>query len=222
MKNTFREEFETVQARALSVACSAEEMLRNSIHAMRTRDEPLADRVRSGEEVLLLEMERINDEIFIFIAMNQPLEADIAKIAGMITLMASMEQVTRNASEIALIAKGYPYTLVNDRIFEICSITNMADKTLSMVHDTLAAFGSSSPDLLSRHAERNEEIRTMAINAMRTGLEKITDDPRDIGAMEQVLMVIRALEATSMNLFIAAERITESAGRVSRTPVECE
>lgn len=221
MQNTFRDEFKTVQARALSVALSAEEMLRNSIHALRTRDDALAKRVRSGRQVVLEEMDEINEEIYSFIAMNQPLAEDIAQIASVISVTASMEQVARNAGEIALVATGYPQRQVNDRIFEACSIPVMADKTISMVHDTLVAFGSSSPELISRHEVRNEEIQAMAVSAMRTGLEKITDDPRDISAMEQVFLVIRALEATAVNSFIAAERINVSmTGRAPGAPVE--
>lgn len=222
MKNTFSEEFETVRARVFCVALSAEEMLRNSIHAMRTRDDTLAERVRSGRQVLLHEMDDINEEILSCIAMNQPLEEDIPGIASVVSVTASMEQVARNAGDIALVATGYPQKLVNDRIFEACSIPSMADKTLSMVHDTLLAFRSVSPDLLSSHAARNEEIHSMAVHATRTGLEIISDDPRDISAMEQVLMVTRALEAAAMNSFIAAERISGAAGRVLRTPAEYE
>lgn len=222
MKNTSEEQFENVRARALSTAHSAEEMLRNSIHALRTSDEILAERVSLGRHVLQQEMDVINEEIYSYIAINQPLKEDIVKIASVVSFTTSMEQVARNAGEIAFVAMGYPQKLVNNRIFEACSVTVMADKTLSMVHDTLVAFGSSSHDLLSRHGDRNDEIHAMAISAMRTGLEIISDDPRDISAMEQVLMVIRALEASAMNSFIAAERIDGSI--TARTPgksVEC-
>jgi phosphate transport system protein len=186
---------------------SAEELLQDSMKALTEGDRPLSERVRSRRPALSREFGLVEKEIYTFIAMHQPLPYDLEKIACTLSFIASMDRICRLGDAIAEAVIARLAHISWAFVLKAFPLQCIADEAISMVHDTLTAFGAPSKGQIGRHAERNDHVKAMEMQVLRAGVEWCAREPRDIHVIEQVLLVTRALADSAANSTSIAEKI---------------
>jgi phosphate transport system protein len=190
----FHEELDTLKQRLLDMSGKAEAMLALSIDALMARDEGLAEAVlKADNEIDALEIEIENLAISL-LALQQPMAKDLRFIVGAIKISSDLERVGDHAVNIAeatqrLIAAG-PLTLSGPTP----ALAQMAARARDMLGEALRAFVRSDGRLGRAVCAMDDEVDEIHESVFRVLLTHMMENPTNITASLQLLLVSRNLE----------------------------
>lgn len=207
MTDKFHHELVVVKDEVLAMATMAEEMLRDSITALKTDDRDLARKVKKRKSELTERNDRLEEEFYQLIALYQPVARDMRFIACSLKVISSSERIGRYGKDIANVV----IKTVNDSdltgIVSGLSIPHMADLVLSMIDDSLKAYDEEDISYISRHSERDDTVDLLRHTIFRDGITYMMEDPRTITRCTNYLMVARYLERCGDHSCKIAEKV---------------
>jgi phosphate transport system protein len=190
----FHEELDTLKQRLLDMSGKAEAMLALSIDALMARDEGLAEAVlRADNEIDTLEIEVENLAVSL-LALQQPMARDLRFIVGAIKISSDLERVGDHAVNIAeatqrLITAGPPALSGPTP-----AIAQMAKRAREMLGDALRAFVRADGRLGRAVCGMDDEVDEIHESVFRVLLTHMMENPTNITASLQLLLVSRNLE----------------------------
>ena len=190
----FHEELDTLRQRLLDMSGKAEAMLALSIDGLMTRDEGLANAVLEADrEIDSLEIEVENLAVSL-LALQQPMARDLRFIVGAIKVSSDLERVGDHAVNIAeatqrLIAAG-PVSLSGP----MPAITQMAKRARDMLGDGIRSFVRADGQLGRAVCAMDDEVDELHESVFRVLLTHMMENPTNITASLQLLLVSRNLE----------------------------
>lgn len=190
----FHEELDTLKQRLLDMSGKAEAMLSLSIDALMSRDEGLAEAVlRADAEIDSLEIEVENLAVSL-LALQQPMARDLRFIVGAIKISSDLERVGDHAVNIAeatqrLIGAGPP-TLSGP----MPAIAQMAKRSREMLGEALRAFVRADGQMGRAVCRMDDEVDELHESVFRVLLTHMMENPTNITASLQLLLVSRNLE----------------------------
>ena len=190
----FHEELDTLKERLLDMSGKAESMLALSMDALLTRDEGLAEAVLTGDrDIDSLEIEVENLAVSL-LALQQPMARDLRFIVGAIKISSDLERVGDHAVNIAeatqrLIAAG-PTNISGPTP----AIVQMAKRSRAMLGDAMRAFLRADGALGRAVCGMDDEVDELHESVFRVLLTHMMENPTNITASMQFLLVSRNLE----------------------------
>jgi phosphate transport system protein len=190
----FHEELDTLKQRLLDMSGKAEAMLALSMDALLTRDDGLAEAVlKADQEIDAMEIEVENLAVSL-LALQQPMARDLRFIVGAIKISSDLERVGDHAVNIAeatqrLIASGPP-TLTGPTP----AIAQMAKRSRAMLEDAMKAFLRADGTLGRAVCRMDDEVDELHESVFRVLLTHMMENPTNITASMQFLLVSRNLE----------------------------
>jgi phosphate transport system protein len=190
----FHEELDTLKQRLLDMSAKAEAMLALSMDALTSRDEGLAEAVlKADNEIDALEIEVENLAVSL-LALQQPMARDLRFIVGAIKISSDLERVGDHAVNIAeatqrLIAAGPPALSG-----PMPALTQMAKRSREMLGDALRAFVRADGRLGRAVCAMDDEVDEIHESVFRVLLTHMMENPTNITASLQLLLVSRNLE----------------------------
>jgi phosphate transport system protein len=190
----FHEELDTLRQRLVEMSDRAEAMLALSIDGLMARDEGLAQAVLEADnEIDSLEIEVENLAVSL-LALQQPMARDLRFIVGAIKISSDLERVGDHAVNIAeatqrLIAAG-AVSLSGP----MPAITQMARRARDMLGDGIRSFVRADGQLGRAVCAMDDEVDELHESVFRVLLTHMMENPTNITASLQLLLVSRNLE----------------------------
>jgi phosphate transport system protein len=170
----FNEELTRLHHDILAMGTRVEDDLRKALEALKTGDVALAKEVRAGDEVVNAMQTKIEDQVAMLIATQQPVARDLRELVTMLKLTDNLERIGDHAVHLAKAAKRLaedPYPRSLERL------ATMAFVGSAMLHDAIAAFLSKDEALARSTAARDDEIDANHKAFIKEVLDYIRDNP---------------------------------------------
>lgn len=193
ISHQFNEELETIRTQMLTMGGIVERQVYDSIEALLTSDEEMAEQARlidrQTNEMELL----IDEQCTKTIALRQPAASDLRLIISISRAVADLERIGDEATRIAqqAIEMAGDSSSSKHGFQEVRHIGNVVR---DMVQDVLTAFARNDLELAYRVAKQDRTVDQEYRTAMRTLVTFMMEDVRSISSIMNVIWVLRSLE----------------------------
>ncbi len=209
---------EQLKERILSLGALVEESLRNSIQALIDRDEAMANRV-IDDDTLIDDLEvDIEEDCLKFLALYQPVAADLRFIVATLKINNDLERVgdlaVNIAERVAFLARHRPPRTVLD--FQL-----MASKSQRMLQLSLDALVKGDVVQAWDVCVADEEVDQLNREMFILIQKAILNNPDDLESLIHLLSISRHLErAADLASNVAEEVIYMVEGKIIRHKAE--
>lgn len=207
MSDKFHIEIDDTRQKVIGMGRLAEGMLTDAMEALRTNDSDSARRVREKKRLLSDDTNGLEEELYHLIALYQPVARDMRMIACSLRVISSAERIGRYGKDIANVVINTHDEIRFPRMVEDLSLPHMAELVVSMIHDSLEAYGTEDLGLIAGHSERDDAVDALRHTIFRDGITYMMEDPRTITACTNYLMVARYLERCGDHACKIAEKV---------------
>jgi len=175
----------------LTMAGEVESQLGLAIRALVERDNTLAEKVITGDNVIDQREVEVDHRVVELIVRARPMARDLRLVMTAIKIAPDLERVADHAVGIARQA------LDLNRVAQLKAfiiIPRMAEKAFAMVRDAIGAFVQGDSQLARAVIDRDAEVDWEFEQIFRELLTYMMEDPKTIRRALGLLMVARALE----------------------------
>ncbi len=203
--SAFDRDLEAVQAQIMKMGGMVENAIRQSAKSLETRDEELAEEVRSGDKAIDLLEHQINESAARVIALRAPTAIDLRLILSVIKISANLERIGDYAKNMAK-RTGVLSTMppVNDATG---AIRRMAGTVEGMLKDALDAYIQRDAELAMDVIRRDEDVDQMYNALFREFLTFMMEDPRNITACMHLHFIAKNTERMGDHVTAIAEQV---------------
>ncbi|MCX7559777.1 phosphate signaling complex protein PhoU [Sulfitobacter sp. F26204] len=201
----FDRDLEAVQAQIMKMGGLVEESIRLSARSLETRDEELAEQVRSDDKAIDALESEINENAARVIALRAPTAIDLRLILSVIKISANLERIGDYAKNMAK-RTGVLATMpaVNDGT---SAIRRMAGAVEAMLKDALDAYIQRDADLALDVIQRDSDVDQMYNALFREFLTFMMEDPRNITACMHLHFIAKNTERMGDHVTSIAEQV---------------
>lgn len=203
-RNYFDQELQELQVSLLKMSSMVEEILRNSVKALKIQDAELAQRViDSDDEIDNMEFV-VEDRCIKLIALQSPLAKDLRLIATALKIITDLERIADYAVDIAKIT----IKLANEKyIKELIDIPRMAEITVNMVKGSIDAYVNLDIQEAQNVAKMDDEVDGLYKQTFRELMFIMMEDPKTVHQATNFLLISRYLERIGDHVTNICERI---------------
>jgi len=175
-RSTFDLELEQLNLELIKMGTLIEEAIENSITAFKNQDKHLAKRVIENDcDIDDIEKE-IEAKCLKLILRQQPVAKDLRIISTAQKIITDMERIGDNAEDIARIS----IDIKGEHIFEmIRHIPQMAEITVTMVHDSVKAFVNRDIELARAIIDTDDAVDELFCK-VKTDIAQILKEDKDM------------------------------------------
>lgn len=183
-------EIEKLKKEILFLGAMVEDRFQQSVHAVKSGDPTLAQRIMdTGFEIDRREIE-IEEECLKVLALHQPVATDLRFIVAVIKINNDLERIADYASNIA---KRFIISSHDPRIFKY-DYAPMADQAAKMLRKSLDALVHMDVDLAYTVRDMDAVVNAMRNEAYEIMKKDIKDHPRMVGEIINMYLISRHLE----------------------------
>lgn len=191
MSTHLHREIDKLKKKILFMGAETEETVRKSIDALITRNEPLAQQVIVGDEVLdNLEVE-IEEECLKILALYQPVASDLRYVIAVLKINNDLERIGDLAVNIA---ERAAYLSTHAPIEVYLDFKSMADNAQLMLKQSLDSLVNSDTTLARQIRAEDDEVDTANKNMFKLLEEYIRQHPDRVTEALHLISVSRHLE----------------------------
>jgi phosphate transport system protein len=191
MDTHFHKELEELKENLLRMAALVQESLSDAVQSLVKRDSDLAQKTFVGEDrINKLEIE-IDDMCLKFLALKQPMAADLRFITSAMKIITDLERMGDQAVNIAERAISLNQ---EPQLKPYIDIPRMADITQSMVRDVLNSFVNRDSKLARSVCEKDDVVDALNDQVFRELLTYMITDTKAIPRAVHLMIVSRCLE----------------------------
>ena len=201
---TFEKELASLRESLVRLATLVESQIEASLDALRRRDGPVAEKVRTQDQYLNELFRQIREQVFMVISTQQPVARDLRHLMGIQYIATELERMGDYAVRIARMTS----TLVGlpDRPLR-AEFGLMGDLAIGQVHDILEALISENELQAREVASRDNEVDRLY---HRVFDDLIAEMGSDRGGSDGALRTVTLL-LVAHNLERIADRVTNVA-----------
>ncbi len=200
----FHSELENVRSKVLQMGGLVERQLSETMAALEAGTlAPLLAASVVDEEINAMEVS-IDDECQLIIARRQPAASDLRLVLTVSRVIVDLERIGDEVKKVA--SKGHQ--LLNQRDVkpaQFYDFNRMAAMALAMLRRALDAFARLDTSAAVELKETDEHLDQEYQNQLRLLVTYMMEDPRTIGALIDVLFMLKAIERVGDH----AKNITE-------------
>ena len=184
-------EIKTLQHKLLEMAGLAEQMFRQAIESVLTRDEALAQNVVDTDDTIDQFENEIESLCIQLIALHQPVAFELRFLT---TVMKISHNIERLADKSVAIAKRSMELLGYPPIKPFVDLPHVAQVIQTMVKDVLDAFVNRNAELALEIRARDSEVDEIYERMLNELLTILTEHPKLIQPGISLLLLFRHLE----------------------------
>ncbi|HYF83253.1 MAG TPA: phosphate signaling complex protein PhoU [Clostridia bacterium] len=206
-RNYFDQELQDLQVSLLKMSSMVEELLGDSVKALKTQDVELAQKVIKNDD-LIDDMEFVvEDKCLKLIALQSPLAKDLRIIATALKIITDLERIADYAVDIAKIT----IKLADEKyIKELIDIPRMAEIAVKMVKGSIDAYVHLDTEKAREVAKWDDEVDALYKQIFRELLFIMMEDPKTSHQATNFLLISRYLERIGDHVTNICERIIYS------------
>jgi phosphate transport system protein len=204
MVEKFHSEMEILKKDVLRMGILAQDMLKQSVEALKTRDTARADWVMANKGTLSGYDHDIEQECLRLISLYQPMARDLRTIASALKLNTYFYRIGRYGKDIAAVEKEIS---AKPPLANLVSIPHMADLVIGMLGDALTAFEKEDVTLLQDIKERDDAVDALRYSILRECITYMMENPANIPLCINYIMIARYLERCGDHACKIAEKV---------------
>jgi len=204
MVKKFHAQLKALKEDVLEMGCLADEMLRNSVEALKNQDPKLAKWVISKKNKISNMDVKIEEKSLRLIALYQPVARDLRTIACSLKIITDLARIGRYGKDIANIAIELSK---KPHLAKLVSIPYMSEITCGMIRDALKAFEKGDISLLKDFSQRDDSVDALRYSILRECVSYMMEDPKNITRCLNYAMVARYLERCADHACKMGEKI---------------
>jgi phosphate transport system protein len=202
--SAFDDDLIAIQAKISEMGSIAEEILKNALEAVRTRDDQLAEAtIKRDKRLDALEME-LEEMATTTIALRQPMAKDLRTVLSAIKISATLERIGDLSKNIAkrtlIVTQSKPVKLTS-------SIVHMGEQTQKQLTDVLDAYASRDTKLAVEIWNRDADLDETYNAIFREVVTYMMEDARTISVGSQLLFIAKNLERIGDHTTHISEKI---------------
>jgi len=191
MRSRFQQGLDELKEKLLRMGGLAEQAIDRATEAYRTRDSKFCQMVLTGENAIN-EAEREIDELALdLLAMQQPMAIDLRFILAVLKINADLERVGDQAVNIA---QRVLDLISEDPVDLPVDIPKMADAVSTMVQRALESFLDGKAEVAEAVLQMDNIVDRMKDEAFVMLVQRMHDDPANVRAALDTLLIARNLE----------------------------
>jgi phosphate transport system protein len=205
IRTAFDQDLEAVQALVMKMGGLVEDALLQAAKALETRDEDLAERIRTGDRVIDEMEELVHTECARIIALRAPTATDLRTVLTVMRIVGSLERsgdYAKNLAKRSLVLAQMPP--ING---SAGSIARMARSVVGLLRDALDAFVARDAVLAEDVRGRDAEVDQMYNALFREFLTHMMEDPRNITACMHLHFIAKNIERVGDHATGIAEQV---------------
>ena len=184
-------EIKTLQHKLLEMAGLAEQMLRQAIESVLTRDEALARMVVETDDTIDAFENEIESSCIQLIALHQPVASELRFL---MMVMKISHNIERLADKSVAIAKRSIELMEYPPVKPFVDLPHVAQVIQTMVKDVLDAFVNRNAELAFEVRERDSEVDEIYERMLNELLTLLSEHPKLIEPGISLLLLFRHLE----------------------------
>ena len=184
-------EIKTLQHKLLEMAGLAEQMLRQAIESVLTRDEALARMVVDTDDTIDAFENEIESSCIQLIALHQPVASELRFL---MMVMKISHNIERLADKSVAIAKRSIELMEYPPVKPFVDLPHVAQVIQTMVKDVLDAFVNRNAELAFEVRERDSEVDEIYERMLNELLTLLSEHPKLIEPGISLLLLFRHLE----------------------------
>ncbi|MFP4372940.1 MAG: phosphate signaling complex protein PhoU [Spirochaetaceae bacterium] len=175
----------------LRMGALVEEALKKSVTALASHDYELAERVIEEDRSIDEMQVQIENHCTELLATQQPVASDLREILTTIRIVDDLERMGDHARHLARAVGD-----ISDETFSrvLPSIEEMAERGISMMHDSLTAFVDQDADQAVAVAERDATIDSMQKTLYGQLIDIVREHPDKADKAMNLMFMVRFLE----------------------------
>ena len=201
----FDRDLEAVQAMIMRMGGLVETALADAGRAMETRDEILAEQVRTGDAAIDALEEQVNAECARLIALRAPMGTDLRIVLSVMKIAANLERCGDYAKNLAkrtrILAEMQPLPEAAG------SLKRMSRQVSLLLKDALDAFIARDVGLAAEVRQRDHEVDQMYNAIFRELLTHMLEDSRKITPAMQYHFIAKNIERVGDHATTIAEQV---------------
>jgi phosphate transport system protein len=203
--SAFDRDLEGIQARIMKMGGLVEAAIVDAARALETRDEELAQQVRSNDKAIDEMEEQINVEAARLIAIRSPTASDLRLVLSVMKISANLERIGDYAKNMAkrtvVLAQG---PSVQD---STSALRRMAREVERMLKDALDAYIQRDVELAADIIARDRDVDQMYNALFRQLLTFMMEDPRNITPCMHLHFIAKNTERMGDHVTSVAEQV---------------
>lgn len=204
MSRHLKSDLENAYHRLLALSGEVEEMINVAVQSLMERRTELARRVIEADSEIDRSEVQIEEECLKMLALHQPVAADLRRLTTMMKINNDLERMADLACNIAERSSS----LIATTDFPIPDmISDMAEKSVSMVRDSLNAFINLDIDLSYAVIRFDDEVDKMNVSVIEELSETMRRNPNWVEAALNCFSAARHLEQIADHATSVAEDV---------------
>ena len=205
ISSAFDRDLETIQALVVKMGGMVEAAISDAAIALDTRDEELAELVRSRDKAIDRLEAQINEDAARLIALRAPTATDLRMVLAVMKIAASLERVADYAKNIA---KRTP-VLAQLPLIEGAgmALRRMASAVDRMLQDALDSYIRRDAELAEDVRQRDLEVDQMYNALFREFLTHMMEDQRNISPCMHLHFIAKNIERMGDHATSIAEQV---------------
>lgn len=184
-------EIKTLQHKLLEMAGLAEQMLRQAIESVLTRDEALARMVVDTDDTIDAFENEIESSCIQLIALHQPVASELRFLMMVVKISHNIERL---GDKSVAIAKRSIELMEYPPVKPFVDLPHVAQVIQTMVKDVLDAFVNRNAELAFEVRERDSEVDEIYERMLNELLTLLSEHPKLIEPGISLLLLFRHLE----------------------------
>ncbi len=203
--SAFDRDLEAIQARIMKMGGLVEAAIMEAARALETRDEELAQKVRSADAAIDGLEDLINEEAARVIAIRAPAAVDLRVVLSVMKIAGNLERIGDYAKNIAkrtgVLIQGH------DTSDSAAALRRMAREVELMLKDALDAYIQRDVELAHDVITRDSDVDQMYNALFREFLTHMMEDPRNITACMHLHFIAKNIERMGDHVTAMAEQV---------------
>jgi phosphate transport system protein len=191
MSMHLQRDLENVQRRLLAMASTVERTVENAIRAVIERDVELAQALMTGDTVIDLEENQIEEECLKILALHQPVAVDLRRVAAMLKINSELERMADLAHNIAERAHALSE---GPQVPVPALFRQMTDLTNTMVRESLDAFVNLDANQAKRVCRMDDEVDHYNLEIIEQARRYMKRSPDNVDPGLHLFSAARQLE----------------------------
>ena len=203
-RTVFHRRLRAIQDDVMAMGSMVEKALERSIEALKNRDLSLAHQIIKDDQKINSKRFGIEEDCIGLIATQQPMASDLRIIIGVLNIIAELERIGDHAEGISKIV-----LMIGDEppLKPLVDIPRMAEKTISMLKQSLDAFINNDTETARRVATEDDDVDNLYSQVFRELLTFMAEDPKTITRATRLIWVAHNLERSADRVTNICERI---------------
>lgn len=203
-RELFHRELTQLQDEVLVLGSMAEKAILDSMEALRDGDARWSQKIIEHDAEINRKRFEIEDKSIFVIASQQPMATDLRSLISILYIVTDLERIADHAEGISRIN-----ILLGDEPLprRLGYLPGMADRSVTMLRDTLKAYIDHDVELARRVCDADDEVDRLQDSVYEDTTRAMIDDPSTIQRNTYMLWCSHNLERIADRCTNIAERV---------------